>query len=184
MMSVHRLGGHRSKKSKIRCRVLATAIQVFPKKWLITVNNKRSNSFQKPLERWNRDIGRQAYPIIHYLVYIHLFFITSILKYKFIIIISNNFRYSGTYQWSLTVPMRCNQDNQREYEERCFRQISQHLLHQNSNSNAECSGMLTSNNFVDIGQRSGNNLCLYKWTIMFYVLKILSSYGHTLLAKI
>lgn len=52
--------------------------------------------------------------------------------------------------------MRCNQDNQREYEERCFRQIAQHLLHQNSNSNTECSRMLTTNNLIDIGQRNGN----------------------------
>lgn len=52
--------------------------------------------------------------------------------------------------------MRCNQDNQREYEERCFRQIAYRLLHQNNNSNAECSRMLTTNNPIDFYQRSGN----------------------------
>lgn len=53
--------------------------------------------------------------------------------------------------------MRCNQDNQREYEERCFRQIAQNLLHRNSNTKAECSGILTSsNNPIDLVQRSGN----------------------------
>lgn len=54
--------------------------------------------------------------------------------------------------------MRCNQDNQREYEERCFRQISQHLFHQNSNSNTECSRLLTGTNSIDLSQRSGNKL--------------------------
>jgi len=69
--------------------------------------------------------------------------------------LKQRYRYSGTYQWSSTAPMRCNQDNQREYEERCFRQIAQHLLLQNSNSNAECSRMLTSNNPTDLSQWSG-----------------------------
>ncbi|KAL4142845.1 hypothetical protein QTP88_005239 [Uroleucon formosanum] len=71
--------------------------------------------------------------------------------------LKQRYRYSGTYQWSLTAPMRCNQDNQREYEERCFRQIVHQLLHQNSNSNVECSRVLTTTNnpITDISQRSG-----------------------------
>ncbi|KAL5240632.1 hypothetical protein ACI65C_008042 [Semiaphis heraclei] len=71
--------------------------------------------------------------------------------------LKQRYRYSGTYQWSSTAPMRCNQDNQREYEERCFRQIVHQLLHQNSNSNTECSRVLntTNNSVIDNGQRSG-----------------------------
>lgn len=75
-----------------------------------------------------------------------------------------SFRYSGTYQWSSTAPMRCNQDNQREYEERCFRQIARHLLHENGNADAvECSRILAVNvaaataaTIADPGQRAGN----------------------------
>lgn len=74
--------------------------------------------------------------------------------------------------------MRCNQDNQREYEERCFRRISQHLLHENSNSNAECSSgggaMLTSSGPIDVGQRSGNKGRPYitsRFTVFFFFYK-------------
>lgn len=67
--------------------------------------------------------------------------------------------------------MRCNQDNQREYEERCFRQISQHLLHQNSNSNADCSRLLTVNsNPYDLGQRSGNQCCNFAVVICDFII--------------
>lgn len=57
--------------------------------------------------------------------------------------------------------MRCNQDNQREYEERCFRQIARHLLHENGNADgAECSRILAVNvaaaAIADPGQRAGN----------------------------
>lgn len=58
--------------------------------------------------------------------------------------------------------MRCNQDNQREYEERCFRQIARHLLHENGNADAaECNRILAVNvaaaaAIADPGQRAGN----------------------------
>ncbi|XP_050441505.1 SANT and BTB domain regulator of class switch recombination [Adelges cooleyi] len=68
--------------------------------------------------------------------------------------LKQRYRYSGNYQWSLTAPMRCNQDNQREYEERCFRQIARHVLHQSNSTTGECDRMLIAGTSpADVGQQ-------------------------------
>ncbi|XP_050521755.1 SANT and BTB domain regulator of class switch recombination isoform X2 [Daktulosphaira vitifoliae] len=76
--------------------------------------------------------------------------------------LKQRYRYTGNYQWSPTAPMRCNQDNQREYEERCFRQITQHLFHQSSTINEECNRTLISSAASNEIWRQPNSGCYLK----------------------